>query len=79
MRFSKVNRRTKDISDRTLMMMVILVLVVSVLSATMYMYAFYGSSNVTPKYGETKPVLVEEQVASGRATIQIIKPPEGLK
>lgn len=79
LQFGKASRRTKDLSDHTLMMMIILVLVISVLSTAMYVYAFYGEGYVTPKYKETKMVLVEKQTSSGTASIQIIKPPEGSK
>lgn len=71
--------RNDDISNQTLVVMVILVLVVSVLSATMYVYAFYGGGYSTPKSQETKSVTAEQQTASGVATMQIIKPPEGSK
>ena len=75
-RKAKVSKRTNNISDRTLMIMMLLVLVVSVLSATMYVYAFYGSSSITFKSQETSSVLVEQQPVSGVATLQIVKPPK---
>ncbi|MEK6939852.1 MAG: hypothetical protein AABX31_03930 [Nanoarchaeota archaeon] len=67
-----------DISAHTLMAMVILVLVVSVLSATLYVYAFYGNSNYTKvQKSLSLPQIVEEKpAASGTAAIEIIKPPE---
>jgi len=70
--------RQNDISTQALMAMVILVLVVSVLSATLYVYTFYGSSNLTKfqKSFSESPVMEEKPAVSGMATIQIIKPPE---
>lgn len=69
--------KADDISAHTLMTMVILVLVVSVLSATLYVYAFYGNSNYTQVQKFLSPPVTEEKpAASGMATLQIIKPPE---
>ena len=76
---SRKANRTKDISDHTLMMMVILVLVVSMLSATMYVYAFYGGGYTALKSQGTESLKVEQQTVSGVATLQIIKPPKGSK
>lgn len=70
-------KRRNDVSNHTLMMMVILVLVVSVLSAAMYVYAFYGSGNYKFQKFGSSPVVEQKQAASGMATIQIIEPPEG--
>ena len=61
------------------MMMVILVLVVSVLSATMYVYAFYGGGYTALKSQGTGSATVEQQKISGVASLQIIKPPKGSK
>ncbi len=70
-------KHSNDISTNSLMVMVVLVLVVSVLSATMYVYAFYGSSNYTKiQKSSSSPVIEEKPAASGMATIDIIKPPE---
>ncbi|MDP3698998.1 MAG: hypothetical protein Q8R47_05415 [Nanoarchaeota archaeon] len=70
-------RKNKDISPQMLMAMITLVLVVSLLSAGMYVYAFYGNSNHTTvqKSFSESPVIEEKPAASGMATIQIIKPP----
>ncbi|MEK6809142.1 MAG: hypothetical protein AABY40_00550 [Nanoarchaeota archaeon] len=78
-RKARASRQTDNISDRTLMIMMLLVLVVSVLSATMYVYAFYGGSSITPKSQETDSIPVEQQTVSGVATLQIVKPPKGSK
>ena len=69
-----------DISAHTLIVMVILVLVASVLSATLYVYAFYGNSNYTQIQKSSLFTVVEERpAASGMVTIQIIEPPKGSK
>lgn len=77
MRNSGRVKRHNDLSNHTLMMMVILVLVVSVLSAAMYVYAFYGSGSYTKIQKSSSPFAEQKPVASGMATIQIIEPPEG--
>lgn len=58
--------------------MIILVLVVSVLSATMYVYTFYGNSYYAKVQKSLSPpqVIEEKPAASGLASIEIIKPPE---
>ena len=78
-KFRRVHRsKPGDISAHTLMAMVILVLVVSVLSATLYLYAFYGNSSYTKvqKSLSPPPVIEEKPAASGMASINIITPPE---
>ena len=68
-----------DISARTLTAMVIVVLVVSVLSATLYVYTFYGNNNYTKvqkSFSWSPPVIEEKPAVSGMASIEIIKPPE---
>ncbi|GEM_PF-4623841 len=72
------SKHSNEVSTRTLMVMVILVLVVSALSGAMYVYAFYGSSNYTnvQKSLSESPVIEERGAVSGVATIQIIRPPE---
>lgn len=74
------NRKDDDVSDHTLMLMVILVLVVSVLSVAMYIYAFYGGSTYTKIQKSSSSSIIEEKpVASGMASIEIIEPPENSK
>ena len=72
------NKRINDISNHTLMMMVIVVLVVSVISVGLYMYTFYGANSFTKvqiSQSET-PIMEEIGAVSGMATMQIIKPSE---
>jgi len=72
------SRADRDISAHTLMTMIILVLVVSTLSAALYVYTFYGNSNLTQfqKSLSGSPVIEEKPAVSGMATIQIIKRPD---
>jgi len=74
----KSSRPTDDISNHTLVMMILLVVVVSILSAIMYVYAFYGGYSIQASQ-EQKSIVVEQSPVSGVASIQIIKPPEGSK
>ena len=69
--------RNKDISMQTLTMMVILVLVMTALSAGLYIHALYSGEYVTPKLqGAHTAVIEEKPAASGIVSINIIAPPE---
>lgn len=72
------NKRINDISNHTLMMMVIVVLVVSMISVGLYMYAFDGNNSFTQalKSQLETPIMEERGAVSGMATMQIIKPSE---
>jgi len=72
-----LRRKNKDISTQTLMTMVVLVLVMTLLSASLYVHAFYGGGYAVPRSQGNTAAMEEKPVASGMATLQIIEPPEG--
>ncbi len=72
------NKRINDISNHTLMTMVILVLVVSMISVGLYMYTFSGNNSFTKvqKSQSETSVMEDRGAVSGLATMQIINPSE---
>lgn len=66
-------RKNNDVSTRTLMVLVILVLVVSTLSVGLYAYAFFSDDLRLPQNQSGSPVIEETGAVSGVAAIQIIK------
>jgi len=69
--------KPKDFSTSTVLVMVILVLIVTFFSLGLYIYNLsHAPTSAEFRPSGTASQIGEMPVASGKATIQIIKPPE---